>query len=565
MSNVKNIDAYFNFSEEQTSALKTVSKQIDLQKIIDIFYAEFTKHPQLSHFFKDQDIDKLKNAQLKHWKNLLNPETHANALNTSVHIGNIHEKIGLTPVMYLSGYLLVFNQVQEQIISKFGFMGSKKTLKNALQAINTVLLSDISASLEAYVLKNEETAKKLGEQTSNTQNVIDSAVNLSIAMNDLFVDSLHNGKIATEVEQRVNMIAAAIEEMTATVSTISHNAGKAQESTQEAGKSAILGRETAEKASNTMNFVHESVSDTMQKAQQLAQSSRQIEGIVIKIQDIAEQTNLLALNATIEAARAGDAGKGFAVVANEVKNLSNETSKATEEISNIIKQLVDSIQDILMAMNEVEKSVDDGLHVTNSVRDSMYQIETLTQVVQSSIHDISGALGEQSAASKEISNASADILESSSKNREMSQKNANSSRSGSEEASKLISTMAEISSPSAQLTLKLAKSDHIIWKRKLADLLMGNAELSQDELKDHSQCRLGKWYYSEGKTLFADNATFKALEEPHKNVHVIGLEIYELNKKHNMPEALNKFSELDNASKTVIELLDTLFDQVSKA
>jgi methyl-accepting chemotaxis protein len=73
---------------------------------------------------------------------------------------------------------------------------------------------------------------------------------------------------------------------------------------------------------------------------ELGESSRQIGDVVKVITSIAEQTNLLALNATIEAARAGEAGKGFAVVANEVKDLAQETGRATEDIS----ARVDAIQ-----------------------------------------------------------------------------------------------------------------------------------------------------------------------------------------------------------------------------
>ena len=71
----------------------------------------------------------------------------------------------------------------------------------------------------------------------------------------------------------------------------------------------------------------------------LAESAEKIGDVVGLITDIASQTNLLALNATIEAAHAGDAGKGFAVVASEVKNLANQTGKATEEIDAQITQI----------------------------------------------------------------------------------------------------------------------------------------------------------------------------------------------------------------------------------
>ena len=85
--------------------------------------------------------------------------------------------------------------------------------------------------------------------------------------------------------------------------------------------------------------------DTIKKeVEELSQEIDRVGSFATNIDKIAKQTNLLALNATIEAARAGDAGKGFAVVAGEVKTLSSETARATQEISEVVDGLRSRIE-----------------------------------------------------------------------------------------------------------------------------------------------------------------------------------------------------------------------------
>ena len=95
--------------------------------------------------------------------------------------------------------------------------------------------------------------------------------------------------------------------------------------------------------------------------------------VVTLISDIAEQTNLLALNATIEAARAGDAGRGFAVVASEVKQLANQTARATEEISGQIMAVQNSTGIAVSSIGEISSAMEGVSGTMEAIASSVEQ------------------------------------------------------------------------------------------------------------------------------------------------------------------------------------------------
>ncbi|GIF15789.1 methyl-accepting chemotaxis protein [Actinoplanes teichomyceticus] len=160
-----------------------------------------------------------------------------------------------------------------------------------------------------------------------------NAASLSSASEQLTATAAQIASSAQEAATQAQSVSAAAEEISRSVDTVSAGSVQMGASIGEISQNAA---EAARVAAEAVSITA-STSGTMRK---LGESSAEIGNVVKVITSIAEQTNLLALNATIEAARAGDAGKGFAVVASEVKDLAQETARATEDIA----QRVEAIQ-----------------------------------------------------------------------------------------------------------------------------------------------------------------------------------------------------------------------------
>ena len=205
------------------------------------------------------------------------------------------------------------------------------------------------------------------ESVSNEVSKInDMAGQLSGSAGETNSQSGAASEASDQAASNVQTVAAAAEQLSSSITEISRQVSQSAESTTMAVTEAERGKEMV---------------------QSLVEAAQKIGEVFALITDIADQTNLLALNATIEAARAGDAGKGFAVVASEVKNLANQTAKATEEISSQISDIQDATQGAVSAIDEIAKTIGEVNEISATISAAVEEQGAATSEIARSVEN----------------------------------------------------------------------------------------------------------------------------------------------------------------------------------
>jgi methyl-accepting chemotaxis protein len=301
------------------------------------------------------------------------------------------------------------------------------------------------------------------------------------------------------------------------------------------------------------------ISETSEAAAGEAAAMRQIvdDGVTAvkratgTIEAIASQTNLLALNATIEAARAGEYGKGFAVVAHEVKSLSQQTSKATEDI-----KLRSEMSRIVEAMSAGGAAVQTGTEEMQALAAKIDEAGQRTAIVSNKMDEISGILAEQNLAIDEVARGITTIAGLAIANVTAVKDVADAIGKSDKDIIQILGQLAELSFPNKIVTL--ANAGHVMWKKRLVDMSVGRVVLRAEELSDHHNCRLGKWYYSDASQAQRHETAFTHLEAPHAAVHQHGKAAAQLFNQGQLDQALAEIAKMEATSIEVLADLDRL-------
>ena len=365
--------------------------------------------------------------------------------------------------------------------------------------------------------------------------------------------------IANDQEKTLSAVSDSSAQLAVSTEDIAHNV-------EDSSESMMCTTQETEQSLSQINQTFGAIENHIQEMNKageimegVSEETEKINELVNVIKSVASQTNLLSLNASIEAARAGDLGKGFSVVANEIKKLAENTQQQVEFIQNIVGGLSEKIN---MASEEIRKVVSSFSESKESIDSATSGIERITgtlSTVNESFASISANVEEQSATTQVITNNIQHVSDQSASLLNHVEKTGQAFFDISVKLFDIrAKSVADAGETDTATMVELIKADHLMWKWRVYNMILGFVHLDEATVGDHTGCRLGKWV----QTLDTSNpnvaALLKKMETPHAGVHQSAKKAIRAYNSHNVEEAKKHLAELDTYSSEVVTLISEL-------
>jgi methyl-accepting chemotaxis protein len=424
---------------------------------------------------------------------------------------------------------------------------------NAFSQKNYFIPIEIEGPLGEALKSNSRMRRK--DVTDDLSRTVNFSVQASeaIAATALIVEDIRH------VGNDAQTMASSIEEMSASISQVANASEQTASAAKDAQQAAMDSAQEIDHTRAAMQKISELGALLSERLEVLEEAVGQIEGMAGTIEGISDQTKLLALNATIEAARAGQAGKGFAVVASEVKSLSEQASQATDNIKRRIGSLNSEMSEMKGAMSSSLDAVSEGEVVVENIATKVDNINERVSGASVQMDEIASILTQQREAVGEIAHNVNSIAD-----------NAGKSRDNIDQIVTSVVNIENVIDERLQeidagvvpcFILYQAISDHMRWKKHLAEMFAGLKDLDVSGLSDCHTCRFGKWYDNTTEPALLNSVTFRAIKDPHEKVHKHGKAAAKYFTDGHHDEAKAEFALMDEASKEVVRLLEVLIEE----
>ncbi|WP_431026775.1 methyl-accepting chemotaxis protein [Lysinibacillus sp. LZ02] len=514
------------------------------KEIIDKFYGRI----QSEHIFNQliaqhSTVDRLREKIEQYIDQFLEAEVDQHYIVTRIKIGEYNSRINLTAENFVAAHDLLI-QIMTTILMEKLHRHPQRMIE-CVVAVQKLAAYDKQLIVEVYM---ENTFKYFLNEVSDMLNEMTTLDTIKQLLSNMQkkIDETHS-------------VTAATEEMSASIHGVANYAVEVAEGTDDSVHSTEESRRVVDETMEDIKQVGHVYGTIVKNVEQLNQEIDQTQDIIRIIKEIADQTNLLALNASIEAARAGEHGRGFSVVASEVRKLSEHTKEQIVKIISNMESLQNVSLEVIEGIGQTEKLVEKSVVRAESASEALINIVEMMKGINGATSQIAAMSEEQTSTIVDIASRNASIYDNSVESQEISKRTA---KTFFEISNKMDTYRKKFLNINVKLTskdiLKVAKTDHLLWKWRVYNLILGIGTIDSKETISHKECRLGKWYYGDLPEHVKSKKTFKDLEQPHMQVHQsaqLAVKCFEMNDHIGIEKA---FEELEKYSEIVLNLLTDL-------